>query len=218
MERVFRARTHSEASQSFFGVLYAVMTCSAWKGWRSHWGYSHWKILFQPTACLIFQGVHYKGWLWSQRCVVVWAIFSILFGSLQISSRANHCHQGDHFGDLYEIQAMMFRTSMCRLRRSDHTLCVLCSVELPLTKRVTTVSLICKISFIRICAGRWLFTCSREVLYVAYSSVTDDFQPVTLAACRRRTLVAIGTHDLDTLEGPFTYEVRSVSRFVVVAT
>lgn len=25
--------------------------------------------------------------------------------------------------------------------------------------------------------------------------------------CRRRTLVAIGTHDLDTLEPPFTYEV-----------
>jgi len=23
--------------------------------------------------------------------------------------------------------------------------------------------------------------------------------------CRRRTLVAIGTHDLDTLKGPFTY-------------
>lgn len=25
--------------------------------------------------------------------------------------------------------------------------------------------------------------------------------------CRRRTLVAIGTHDLGTIEGPFTYEV-----------
>jgi phenylalanyl-tRNA synthetase beta chain len=24
--------------------------------------------------------------------------------------------------------------------------------------------------------------------------------------CRRRTLVAIGTHDLDTIEGPFSYE------------
>jgi hypothetical protein len=28
---------------------------------------------------------------------------------------------------------------------------------------------------------------------------------------RRRTLVAIGTHDLDTLQGPFTYEVESTS-------
>jgi len=28
--------------------------------------------------------------------------------------------------------------------------------------------------------------------------------------CRRRTLVAIGTHDLDTIEGPFTYDVRSM--------
>ena len=24
--------------------------------------------------------------------------------------------------------------------------------------------------------------------------------------CRRRSLVSIGTHDLDTVEGPFTYE------------
>lgn len=33
------------------------------------------------------------------------------------------------------------------------------------------------------------------------------FSLYLLVACRRRTLVAIGTHDLDTLEGPFTYEV-----------
>ena len=26
--------------------------------------------------------------------------------------------------------------------------------------------------------------------------------------CRKRTLVAIGTHDLDTVKGPFTYEMR----------
>lgn len=29
--------------------------------------------------------------------------------------------------------------------------------------------------------------------------------------CRRRTLVAIGTHDLDTVEGPFTYNVRGAA-------
>lgn len=74
----------------------------------------------------------------------------------------------------------MFRTSMCRLRRSDHTLCVQFSVELPSTKPATIVSSTCKISFIRICAGRWLLICSREALSVAYSSATDDFQPVSL--------------------------------------
>jgi phenylalanyl-tRNA synthetase beta chain len=26
--------------------------------------------------------------------------------------------------------------------------------------------------------------------------------------CRKRTLVAIGTHDLDTIQGPFKYEAR----------
>ena len=26
--------------------------------------------------------------------------------------------------------------------------------------------------------------------------------------CRRRTLVAIGTHDLDTIEGPFIYDAK----------
>lgn len=29
--------------------------------------------------------------------------------------------------------------------------------------------------------------------------------------CRRRTLVAIGTHDLDTIQGPFTYNVSKRS-------
>ena len=28
--------------------------------------------------------------------------------------------------------------------------------------------------------------------------------------CRRRTLVSIGTHDLDTAEGPFTYEALQI--------
>ena len=29
-----------------------------------------------------------------------------------------------------------------------------------------------------------------------------------LLFCRRRTLVAIGTHDLDTIEGPFVYDAK----------
>ena len=31
---------------------------------------------------------------------------------------------------------------------------------------------------------------------------------------RRRTLVAIGTHDLDTIEGPFTYEVCDFVKYI----
>ncbi|KHN15176.1 Putative phenylalanine--tRNA ligase beta subunit [Glycine soja] len=39
-----------------------------------------------------------------------------------------------------------------------------------------------------------------------YNSFIDLQDKLHQNICRRRTLVAIGTHDLDTLEGPFTYE------------
>eukprot|EP00611_Tribonema_gayanum_P016486 TRINITY_DN286_c5_g1_i1.p1 TRINITY_DN286_c5_g1~~TRINITY_DN286_c5_g1_i1.p1 ORF type:complete len:630 (-),score=266.25 TRINITY_DN286_c5_g1_i1:209-2098(-) len=39
-----------------------------------------------------------------------------------------------------------------------------------------------------------------------YKSFIDLQDKLHQNICRRRTLVAIGTHDLDTLEGPFTYE------------
>ncbi|KAH7432713.1 hypothetical protein KP509_07G036000 [Ceratopteris richardii] len=39
-----------------------------------------------------------------------------------------------------------------------------------------------------------------------YNSFIDLQDKLHQNLCRRRTLVAIGTHDLDTLEGPFTYE------------
>ncbi|XP_057474168.1 phenylalanine--tRNA ligase beta subunit, cytoplasmic-like [Actinidia eriantha] len=39
-----------------------------------------------------------------------------------------------------------------------------------------------------------------------YNSFIDLQDRLHQNICRRRTLVAIGTHDLDTLEGPFTYE------------
>ncbi|XP_057416186.1 phenylalanine--tRNA ligase beta subunit, cytoplasmic [Lotus japonicus] len=44
-----------------------------------------------------------------------------------------------------------------------------------------------------------------------YNSFIDLQDKLHQNICRRRTLVAIGTHDLDTLEGPFTYEALSPS-------
>lgn len=39
-----------------------------------------------------------------------------------------------------------------------------------------------------------------------YQSLIELQEKLHQNICRRRTLVAIGTHDLDTIEGPFTYE------------
>ncbi|KAM7513955.1 hypothetical protein LguiA_003538 [Lonicera macranthoides] len=44
-----------------------------------------------------------------------------------------------------------------------------------------------------------------------YNSFIDLQDRLHQNICRRRTLVAIGTHDLDTIEGPFTYEVKMPS-------
>uniref|UniRef100_K3WGC6 phenylalanine--tRNA ligase n=1 Tax=Globisporangium ultimum (strain ATCC 200006 / CBS 805.95 / DAOM BR144) TaxID=431595 RepID=K3WGC6_GLOUD len=41
-----------------------------------------------------------------------------------------------------------------------------------------------------------------------YDSFIDLQDKLHQNICRRRTLVAIGTHDLDTIEGPFTYDAR----------
>lgn len=41
-----------------------------------------------------------------------------------------------------------------------------------------------------------------------YDSFIDLQDKLHQNICRRRTLVAIGTHDLDSVEGPFTYNVR----------
>jgi len=40
----------------------------------------------------------------------------------------------------------------------------------------------------------------------SYESFIDLQEKLHVNICRRRSLVAIGTHDLDTIEGPFTYE------------
>ncbi|KAL0351371.1 UNVERIFIED_CONTAM: Phenylalanine--tRNA ligase beta subunit, cytoplasmic [Sesamum calycinum] len=42
-----------------------------------------------------------------------------------------------------------------------------------------------------------------------YNSFIDLQDRLHQNICRRRTLVAIGTHDLDTIEGPFTYETKN---------
>ena len=49
-----------------------------------------------------------------------------------------------------------------------------------------------------------------------YNSFIDLQDKLHQNLCRQRSLVAIGTHDLDTLQGPFTYEARTPSqiRFV----
>ncbi|ETV95539.1 phenylalanine-tRNA ligase, beta subunit [Aphanomyces invadans] len=44
-----------------------------------------------------------------------------------------------------------------------------------------------------------------------YDSFIDLQDKLHQNICRRRTLVAIGTHDLDTIEGPFTYEAQAPS-------
>ncbi|KAJ4702987.1 phenylalanine--tRNA ligase beta subunit, cytoplasmic-like [Melia azedarach] len=41
----------------------------------------------------------------------------------------------------------------------------------------------------------------------SYNSLIDLQDKLHQNICRRRSLVAIGTHDLDTLQGPFTYEI-----------
>jgi phenylalanyl-tRNA synthetase beta chain len=43
----------------------------------------------------------------------------------------------------------------------------------------------------------------------SYASFIDLQDKLHQNLCRRRQLVAIGTHDLDTIEGPFRYEARS---------
>lgn len=40
----------------------------------------------------------------------------------------------------------------------------------------------------------------------SYASFIDLQEKLHQNICRKRTLVAIGTHDADTVEGPFTYE------------
>jgi len=39
-----------------------------------------------------------------------------------------------------------------------------------------------------------------------YASFIDLQDKLHQNICRKRSLVAIGTHDLDTIEGPFTYD------------
>ena len=49
-----------------------------------------------------------------------------------------------------------------------------------------------------------------------YQSFIDLQEKLHQNLCRRRTLVAIGTHDLDALEGPFTYSCEESESFSFV--
>lgn len=42
-----------------------------------------------------------------------------------------------------------------------------------------------------------------------YASFIDLQDKLHQNICRKRSLVAIGTHDLDTIQGPFTYDALS---------
>lgn len=42
----------------------------------------------------------------------------------------------------------------------------------------------------------------------SYNSFIDLQDKLHQNICRKRSLVAIGTHDLDTIEGPFTYDAK----------
>jgi phenylalanyl-tRNA synthetase beta chain len=43
----------------------------------------------------------------------------------------------------------------------------------------------------------------------SYQSFIDLQEKLHTNICRKRTLVAIGTHDLDTVQGPFTYTAKA---------
>lgn len=46
-------------------------------------------------------------------------------------------------------------------------------------------------------------------LQESYNSFIDLQDKLHQNICRKRTLVAIGTHDLDTVKGPFLYDART---------
>lgn len=43
----------------------------------------------------------------------------------------------------------------------------------------------------------------------SYNSFIDLQDKLHQNICRKRSLVAIGTHDLDTIQGPFTYDAKA---------
>lgn len=46
----------------------------------------------------------------------------------------------------------------------------------------------------------------------SYDSFIDLQDKLHQNICRKRSLVAIGTHDLDTIQGPFTYDAKPPSQ------
>jgi len=54
----------------------------------------------------------------------------------------------------------------------------------------------------------WLFSSTKHRGGLLTRATVAPYEPVRLLcpSCSKRTLVAIGTHDLDTLQGPFIYD------------
>lgn len=50
----------------------------------------------------------------------------------------------------------------------------------------------------------------------SYNSFIDLQDKLHQNICRKRTLVSIGTHDLDTVQGPFTYDAKPPSDFTFI--
>lgn len=50
----------------------------------------------------------------------------------------------------------------------------------------------------------------RDIVFTqdSYNSFIDLQDKLHQNICRKRSLVAIGTHDLDTIKGPFTYDAK----------
>lgn len=51
----------------------------------------------------------------------------------------------------------------------------------------------------------------------SYNSFIDLQEKLHHNICRKRTLVSMGTHDLDTIKGPFTYMARPPSEITFKA-
>lgn len=92
-----------------------------------------------------------------------------------------------------------------------------CCATSPSLLTPTRVSLTCRKNFTKTYAGESLYNYSYRIHNFLYSyhsiaclRAVKEPRSITLCyTCRKRSLVALGTHDLDTLEGPFIYDART---------
>ena len=65
------------------------------------------------------------------------------------------------------------------------------------------------ITFTPVCANLRAPCCAQHCPQERYASFIDLQEKLHQNICRKRTLVAIGTHDLDTIQGPFVYDAKA---------